>query len=133
VSPRTLLLMLLGWLMLCAPTPGSVGSCGTDPLDDSADFSSYCQQREQLVCVRRNLRKEITDAATEECRWDAIDTCARSSFPSDCRPSRRETDACLNALASFDTLHTKEADIPECKPERLCTATKQVDAGVENP
>jgi hypothetical protein len=133
VSTRTLLFMLLAWLILCAPTPGSVGSCGTDELDNSADFSSYCQQREQLVCVRRFLRKEITEASQEECRWNAIDTCARSAFPSDCRPTRRQTDACLNALSSFDTLKTNDQDIPECKLQQLCPAAIQSDAGVDNP
>jgi hypothetical protein len=134
VSARTPLFMLLGWMLICAPTPGAVGSCGTDELDNRADFSSYCQQREQLACVRQFLRKEITEDAQDKCRWDAIDMCARSAFPSDCRPTRRQTEACLNALSSFDTLKTKEADIPECKQKALCKgAPAQVDAGVDNP
>lgn len=133
MSTRTLVFMLLGWLLICAPTPGSVGSCGANELDTTADFSDYCQQREQLVCVRRYLRKEITETTRDECRWDAIDTCARSAFPSACRPTRRQTGACLNALSSFDTLKTKEEDLPECKPAALCTAAIPIDAGVENP
>jgi hypothetical protein len=133
VTIRTLLFMFAGWLLICAPTPGAVGSCGADQLDNTADFSDYCQQREQLVCVRRYLRKEITEATRDECRWDAIDTCARSAFPSTCRPTQRQTGACLNALSSFDTLKTKEEDLPECKPKALCTAATLIDAGLENP
>jgi hypothetical protein len=139
VKTRLPLPLLLLSILIMAPTPGSVGSCGDDKLDDSADFKSYCEQREQLNCTRRYLRKEITAQTRDECRWDAIDACARSAFPSDCQPTKRETQACLNALASFDTLQTKEQDLPECKKQALCTATpsEQRDAGseggVENP
>jgi hypothetical protein len=135
VNARTLLYGSMFFVLIAAPTPGSVGSCGADKLDDSADFSSYCQQREQLGCVRRFLRNEITAATRDQCRWDAIDACARSAFPSDCRPTRRETDACLNALSSFDTLKTQEDAIPECDQKALCHATpsEQPDSGVDNP
>jgi hypothetical protein len=131
---RVLLSIALGWLLVSAPTPGSVGSCGTSDLDLSADFLSYCQQREELGCTRQFLRKEITAQARDTCRWDAIDACGRRQFPADCRPTRRETEACLNALSSFDTLQTKEADIPECKQKVLCTATpsEQRDAGASD-
>jgi hypothetical protein len=112
-----------------------VGSCGADDLDNSADFADYCRKREELGCTRRFLRREITAQTRDECRWDAVDACQRSAFPSDCRPTRRETEACLNALASFDTLNTKEQDLPECNRKALCkaTPTEQGDAGVQNP
>lgn len=117
-----------------AATPGSVGSCGGDELDASADFDSYCRERAELECTRRFLRKEITADTRDMCRWKGIDVCSVSSFPSDCRPSKRLTEACLNALASFDTLETKEQDLPECKQKVLCTASPvTTDAGVENP
>ena len=129
-----LLLALLA-LLASAATPGSVGSCGSDHLDESADFDSYCRQRAELECTRRFLRKEITATTRDDCRWKGIDVCSVSSFPSDCRPTRRVTEACLNALASFDTLKTKEQDIAECSQKLLCTASpvSVSDAGVENP
>ena len=118
-----------------AATPGSVGSCGSDHLDESADFDSYCQQRAELECTRRYLRKEITAATRDDCRWKGIDLCQVSMFPADCRPTRRVTQACLNALASFDTLETKEANIAECNAKVLCTGSpvRADDGGVENP
>jgi hypothetical protein len=117
-----------------AATPGSVGSCGSDDLDESADFQSYCEQRAQLECTRRFLRKEITATTRDDCRWKGIDVCSVSSFPPDCRPTRRLTEGCLNALASFDSLQTKEEDLAECKKDLLCTASPvRSDAGVENP
>jgi hypothetical protein len=122
-------------LLASAATPGSVGSCGRDALNESADFDTYCQQRAELECTRRFLRKEITAVTRDDCRWKGIDRCSVSSFPADCRPTLRVTQACLNALASFDTLATKEPDIAECKPNLLCTASPVAasDAGVENP
>jgi hypothetical protein len=135
VKRQALLPIILVGLLASAATPGSVGSCGADPLDAPADFLSYCQQREELECTRRFLRKEITATTRDDCRWAGIDACNLSAFPADCRPTRRETDACLNALASFDTVAIKEQDIAECKQKVLCTATpgEQADAGVQNP
>ena len=50
MSPRKLpVFLLLGFFALAAPTPGAVGSCGTDDLDQAADFMSYCQKREELI------------------------------------------------------------------------------------
>lgn len=132
-------LLVVGWCLIVAPTPGSVGSCGKDDLDDPADFRSYCEQREELACTRQYLRKEITAEKRDECRWDGIDACSRSAFPSDCRPTRRATRACLNALSDLDHVKTKEQDIPECKKSALCTATPSEqrdaggEAGIENP
>ena len=127
-----LLMIALGFLAIAAPTPGAVGSCGSDALDESADFMSYCQKREELNCTRRFLRNEITAEARDICRWDAVDACGLRAFPNDCRPTRRETEACLRALASFDTLSTSEADLKECKTNALCRATPsdQTDAAV---
>jgi hypothetical protein len=135
VKLRTLLLIGLGWMAIAAPTPGAVGSCGSDELDDAASFSEYCQQREQLLCTRRYLRKEITAETRDICRWDAIDACDRRAFPGDCRPTKRETEACLRALSSFDTLETDESDISECSRSALCKATPSEAAanGGEGP
>lgn len=140
MNRRSLPWLVLGWFFLCAPTPGAVGSCGKDELAGPADFMSYCQQREELICTRRFLRKEITAQTRDACRWDGVDACARRSFPSDCRPTKRETQACLTALASLDDLNTPDDQIPECNEKALCTATPSEqaaqDAGadaVENP
>jgi hypothetical protein len=124
------LLLGFGWCLIVAPTPGSVGSCGTDVLDEPTDFMSYCQKREELICTRRYLRKEITAETRDACRWDGVDACARRAFPPDCKPTRRQSEACLNALASFDTLNTPEADLPECKQKALCTATPSEQAAM---
>jgi hypothetical protein len=123
VKRRALLLIGLGWMAIAAPTPGAVGSCGSDDLAEAANFSSYCQQREQLICTRRYLRKEITAETRDSCRWDAIDACDRRAFPSDCAPTKRETEGCLRALSSLDTLDTKEDKISECSQSALCKAT----------
>jgi len=123
VKGRAILLIGLGYMAIAAPTPGAVGSCGRDELGQAADFSDYCEQREQLICSRSFLRKEITAEARDICRWDAIDACERRAFPADCRPTRRETEACLRALASLVTLQTPESEISECSRSALCKAT----------
>ncbi|HKU38063.1 MAG TPA: hypothetical protein VJR89_07950 [Polyangiales bacterium] len=116
---------LLGfvWCVLVAPTPGAVGSCDEGDKNEPVEFSYYCRNREELACVRRFLRKEITERERDQCRWDAVDRCRRREFPSDCHPSTRAAEACLNALRSFDTLETKEKDLPECDSDALCRAT----------
>jgi len=124
-----MLSLCLGWGLLVGTTPGAVGSCGGDDLNRVANFDSYCRQREELVCTRRYLRKEITAETRDICRWDAIDACQRRVFPPDCKPSERETQACLRALASFDTLDTPEAEIDECRQKALCQATPSEQAG----
>lgn len=111
------------WIVLSGTTPGSVGSCGGDELAEPTPFREYCQRREELTCVRRFLRMEITEETRDSCRWDAVDACARRSFTDSCRPTRRETDACLRALASFDTLDTQETELSECTTATLCKAT----------
>ena len=110
------------FLVLGGPTPGAVGSCGSDELDRPADFQSYCLEREQLICVRRGMRREISIAEQHDCRWDAIDFCeAVSDWSPRCQPSERITRACLNALRSLDTLETPEDELEECDDEALCT------------
>lgn len=132
MNSRTLMLIVLGWIAIAAPTPGAVGSCGRDEMSEPANFMDYCERREELICTRRFLRKEITAEARDVCRWDAKDACERRSFPGDCRPTRRETDACLRALASFDTLDTPEADIEECQRDVLCRATPSDEAAANS-
>lgn len=122
----------MAWMVLCGTTPGSVGSCGSDELGATATFRDYCQKREELTCVRRFLRKEITVETRDACRWDAVDACARRNFTGNCRPTLRITEACLTALASFDTLSTPESDIPECQTKALCSVlpSDEADAAV---
>jgi hypothetical protein len=117
------LLVAFVWAMLVAPTPGAVGSCDDGDLEDPVDFSYYCRNREELACVRRFLRRELTEGERDGCRLDAVDACRRRAFPSDCRPSRRTAEACLNALRSLDTLETPEDELDECNTSALCRAT----------
>ena len=119
------------WCLLVAPTPGAVGSCGEGELNEPAEFSYYCRNREELACVRKYLRKEISERQRDTCRWDAVDACKRREFPSTCRPTKRAAEACLNALRSFDTLETEEQDLPECNTDTLCRATpgEEPDSG----
>jgi hypothetical protein len=108
-------------LVLGGPTPGAVGSCGNDSLSGQADLQSYCSEREQLVCVRRNLRREITDGERDECRLAAIQQCASRSWAPECRPTERQARACLNALSALETVRTPENKIMECSTKALCT------------
>jgi hypothetical protein len=109
------LLALLG-----GPTPGAVGACGSDELDEPADLQEYCTERDQLVCVRRSLRGEISHAERDDCRRLAVAQCQDRFWVSGCEPTRREARACLNALSSFDTLDTREDEIEECSLSELC-------------
>lgn len=109
------LLTLLG-----GPTPGAVGACGGDELDEPADLQAYCTERDQLVCVRRSLRGELSHAERDDCRRLAIAQCQDRFWLPECEPTRREARACLNALRSFDTLETREDEIEECSPSELC-------------
>ena len=130
VVPARGLLIAFVWCFAVAPTPGAVGSCDDSGLSEPVEFSYYCRNREELACVRRYLRKEITERERDDCRWDAVDACRRRDFPSDCQPTKRTAEACLNALRSFDTLETKEDDIEECNTDALCRATpSESDAG----
>jgi len=68
------LALVLGFaLLIAAPTPGAVGSCGGDELDGEADVVSYCQEREQLVCERKRRRGELTDDGAQTCRHQVIE------------------------------------------------------------
>lgn len=117
------------FVLLAGPTPGAVGSCGDDELSRPAEFQSYCLEREQLICVRRGMRREISTAAEHECRWDAIAFCdAVDDWNPRCRPTERVTRACLNALRSLDTLDTPEDELEECGSQALCTVSQR-DAG----
>lgn len=120
------------WCFAVAPTPGAVGSCDDSGLSEPVEFSYYCRNREELKCVRKFLRKEITERERDRCRWEAVDDCRRRAFPSDCHPTKRAAEACLNALRSFDTLSTKEKDLEECNTDALCRATpsEEPDGGL---
>jgi hypothetical protein len=111
--------LLLG---LGAPTPGAVGSCGGDDLSETADLQSYCIAREDLVCVRRGERGELSAVGVDKCRRDALEVCPRRWWSPECRPTEREARACLNALRSLDTLSTPEGEIEECQVSALCRA-----------
>jgi len=117
------LLALLG-----GPTPGAVGACGSDELDEPADLQEYCAERDQLVCVRMSLRGEISHAERDDCRRLAIAQCQDRFWLADCEPTRRQARACLNALRSFDTLDTREDQIDECSLSKLC-GIRVPDAG----
>jgi hypothetical protein len=135
---RTLLKLALSALvalLIIAPSPGAVGSCNGDDLDEPADLVTYCTERETLVCVRELMRGERDGYSTNQCRVDGAERCARRFWGPSCRPTKREANACLNALRAKATLETQEEDIPECDKDALCTArpptTGQLDSGVE--
>jgi hypothetical protein len=137
-SRRKALLVRAGFsvllmLVLGGPTPGAVGSCGTDDLAGFADIQRYCAQREQLVCVRRNLRKEITNGQRDECRRAALKQCASRSWAPECHPTEREARACINALSDLDTLKTPEDKIHECSTKALCTLHYVPSTGGNKP
>lgn len=124
----------LGWtllaVLLAAPTPGAVGSCGGDDLGKTVDIESYCVDREDLVCARQRARGELSIQGETECRYAARDVCARRWWSPECRPTEREARACLNALRSRDTLSTPDDEIHQCQVSVLCHAREQ--APVEN-
>lgn len=126
-----------GWLfvalLIAAPTPGAVGSCGSDELSGPAELVAYCTEREELICVRRHERREISLIERDKCRRDQIARCSHRYWAPGCAPTKREANACLNALRSLDTLSTKENEIEECQSEALCTARPPEDSGVFNP
>jgi hypothetical protein len=128
---------LAGWLLIAlliaAPTPGAVGSCGSDELSGPAELVAYCTEREELICVRRHERREISVVERDECRREEIARCSNRYWAPGCAPTKREANACLNALRSLDTLDTPESEIEECQSEALCTARLPADAGVDNP
>jgi hypothetical protein len=128
---------VVGWLfialLISAPTPGAVGSCGSDELAAPADLVAYCTEREELICVRRHERRELSVIERDQCRRDEIARCAHRFWAPGCAPTKREANACLNALRSLDTLSTRESELDECQSEALCTARLPADAAVDNP
>jgi hypothetical protein len=134
-----LILSALIAALIVAPAPGAVGSCSGDDLDEPADLVSYCTERETLVCVRELMRGERDGYSTNQCRVDGAQRCSRRFWGPSCRPTKREANACLNALRAVDTLETQEKNIAECDRDALCTARPttttggMVDAGEEAP
>jgi len=129
---------VVGWLFLTAlisaPTPGAVGSCGSDELAGQADLVAYCTEREELICVRRYERGELSVGDRDDCRRAQIARCSHRFWAPGCAPTKREANACLNALRSLDTLSTHEDELDECQSEALCTAQVPLgDAGLDNP
>lgn len=127
-----------GWLivalLISAPTPGAVGSCGSDELSGQAELVSYCTEREELICVRRYERRELSVGERDDCRREQIARCSNRFWAPGCAPTKREANACLNALRSLDTLHTAEDELDECQSEALCTAQlPDSDGGLDNP
>ncbi|MDH5671684.1 MAG: hypothetical protein OEZ06_06015 [Myxococcales bacterium] len=112
---------------LGGPTPGAVGSCDED-LDGFVDLREYCKEREELVCVRRWLRKELTDEARDDCRREALSLCERRVWRPDCRPTERQARACLNALRAKGTVKTPEDELETCNREALCTVRESQDS-----
>lgn len=129
--PRRLPNRLL-WLLLCVPwltgpTQGAVGacSCDPDPLSGPADVRAYCQEREELICVREFERGRYTELERDDCRRAAIDACALRTFPPGCEPTVRQAQACLNALHSRSTLEQQADNIRACR--ELCDVNDAVD------
>jgi hypothetical protein len=117
-------LWALGLFLLCGgPTPGAVGDCTGDTGDEPADLAAYCQEKNELICVRRALRDDISQSESDDCRREVISACMRSSWAGDCRPTMRQTDACLNALYDRETLETPEDEIVECQRASLCNVS----------
>ena len=130
---RRALVCALLFGLLTGPTSGAVGSCGSDELDREADLESYCAMREELVCVRRQLRREITIGEQDDCRRQARVDCQNRAWAPSCQPTERQTRACINALSSLDTLDTPEDELEECQREALCTAESDFDAAIGAP
>lgn len=134
----------MSWIVLwmglfAAPTPGAVGSCDQRDSDmDFVDLVPYCREKEQLICWRRGLRDELSESKVVDCRRKAIKDCESRFWSSDCRPTQRQAQACLNALKSTHTVQTEESDIEECSTTALCTVTTEYttdlpsDAGEES-
>lgn len=121
--------------LLTGPSQGAVGSCsdGSDPLGGPADVQAYCDEREQLVCMRRYERGELNFAEREACRRAAVTVCQNRTFLPGCVPSEREAQACLAALHSRSTLDQTVNQIRVCR--ELCDASDGIpvepDGGVQ--
>jgi hypothetical protein len=120
-------------LLIAAPTPGAVGSCGSDDdgLDQTADLEAYCSERGQLICVRAYERGDLSLVARDNCRREAIAACERRTFLPGCRPTQRAANACLNALHSRSTLDQMVDEIDECT--RLCPLQNEAPRSIDTP
>jgi hypothetical protein len=125
-SARSILCGLI-LLMLGAPAPGAVGSCGAE--DSAADLITFCRAREELTCWRRGLRLELSEEAVNQCRVDVIKECRQRVWAPECKPTQRQADACIYALRDVETVQTAENKLAECKTKRLCTAEGETDSG----
>jgi len=133
MRPRGVLRALAAglWVLLLAgPSPGAVGSCsGGDGLDDPAPLRDYCREREELVCVRGQMRREYTVDAQDDCRRDAIERCDTRFWYDSCRPTVRDTEACLIALRLVETLDSTVDEIDECNtPALACAETAAAES-----
>ena len=127
-GPLSILLLLL----LAAPSQGAVGSCSdkTDPLSAPADVVAYCDEREQLLCVRRFERGELLLSETNDCRRKAIAVCQTREFLPGCVPTERQARACLDALHSRSTLDLGVDEIEECKGFCHLDVNDSIDGGM---
>jgi len=142
---RRLVVVLPLAVLLLGPTPGAIGSCNQDAEDNPVlnttnQLIEYCQQKEQLICYRRELRGELDKDESTECRHQAIRLCETRFWSPDCRPTKRRAEACLRALSSKDTLDTEESEIEECRTSELCTDVRikgpepsDLDAKIKGP
>ncbi len=131
-NARRLVVGALMLLFLAGPTPGAVGSCGAE--EGFADLLSYCREKEELICWRRELRGEFggDPQGVVDCRRQARRECEERFWPPDCRPTERQANACINALSSADTVETAESEIAECEREALCTVDPEDTAANES-
>jgi len=116
-----LLLLVLG-----APGPGHVGSC-SDSTDAAADPEVFCRSRKTWVCARLQAAAAMcagappfSQAEYDDCRARIPADCAGARFPADCRVTKRQTDACIDALSRMENVCIPEAMISECS---LCAGT----------
>jgi len=114
-------------MLLVGPTPGAVGSCNQNEddnpvLDMGDEMIDYCQEKEELTCFRQGERGELDKEKGEvdACRKAVRRICETRTWQPDCRPTKRQAEACINALRSMDTLDTEESKIKECSEDALC-------------
>jgi len=125
------LLAMLGLALLTGPSEGAVGSCSdkTDPLAGPADAAAYCDEREQLLCLRRYERGELNFPEREDCRRKAVAVCQTREFFPGCAPTERQVRACLDALHSRSTLDRNVGEIKECNSLCELDSAAQLDGG----
>jgi hypothetical protein len=109
VWPLTLLALLL-----VGPAPGEVGGCGQDPIISEAE--DFCRDQGAWECRRAEARGELADDPLQAC-FDAIpNACVGAAWPPSClpRPTRLQTDACLDALALEDNARVPLEELSAC-------------------